>query len=177
MPVHKVNGPTTAPEQRNSLLDQFGQSLSSLISGGTARGNQPRASAKRSADASKVEKKASEKTPPAHPPEKPKGRGKTPPSGNAAAPSLTRMCQPGDAPPEVIHRFEGAKFQKAEFFGGLVKHRDRTHQVVQKQDTNGKWQVSVQPINEGRVNPNQHAFTSNRRVTVADFNDPNSALT
>ena len=179
MSVPRVKATTTAPKRQSSLLEQIGKAWNDLTAGSTDKVSKLRAPAKPSTDPSKTHKthkKAPKKTEGPRRHEKKNGLGNAPAQGNSTAPAVPRLCLPSDALPMVIHRFDGAKFQKAEHFGGLVNYRDRTHQVVQKPDIHGKWQVSVQPINEGRINPNQRAFTSNRRLTVADFNDPNSAL-
>ena len=79
---------------------------------------------------------------------------------------------------QVIQRFDGEDLQKNNgvLGTGLGAQRDRTHQLVQHQDASGKWQVHVQSLNEGRVNPSQYVFTSNRPVTARDFNNPDSML-
>jgi hypothetical protein len=88
-------------------------------------------------------------------------------------------------PVQVIQKFTSKSFQSEQRMGGLYKSRDNTHQVVQQYDPNyvhkttgrkGAWQVHIQPVESGRIHPNQHSFTSTRAVTVKDFNDPNSKL-
>ena len=89
-------------------------------------------------------------------------------------------------PLQVIQKFASKSFQSEDRTGGLYESRDNTHQVVQRYDPNdtnpitkqkiGAWQVHIQPVASGRIDPNKHAFSSVRQATVKDFNDPNSVL-
>jgi hypothetical protein len=153
----------TAKSQPN-LLNQIGKAWNDLMHGKAGKAVKPAPPRPKEIKKPEAPRSPEKKAPPVQPEQR---------RPSNVAP---RMCLPGDAPPQVIHRFDSAKFQKSESFGGLIKNRDRTHQVVQKQDKNGNWEVSVQPVNEGRVNPNQKAFLSKRRVSVADFNNRDSAL-
>jgi hypothetical protein len=103
--------------------------------------------------------------------------------------NLGRVAQQGVAPPTrgtpagpvlVLHRFEGQTKTSGIFGSGIGARRDGTHQVVQQRVADGKggfqWRVTVQPVNEGRIEPDQHAFTASRPVTRKDFNDTNSRL-
>lgn len=101
--------------------------------------------------------------------------------GNIAQRSVIPPARGTPAGPiQVFHRFEGRTKTDGIFGSGIGARRDNTHQVVQQRVSDGKggfrWRVTVQPINEGRINPNQHAFEATRPVTRKDFNDTNSRL-
>ena len=97
-------------------------------------------------------------------------------SVNAGPARDTRLAQAGAL--KVIYRFDGEGLRKKDgvLGTGMGAQRDRTHQLVQQQDAGGKWQVHVRSVNEGRINPSVHVFTSNRPVKVEDFNNPGSVL-
>jgi hypothetical protein len=98
-----------------------------------------------------------------------------------------RMCSAKDGPKgETIHSFDGKDRQASDGVFGLGKRRDNNFKLVQnevklaKPNARGetsRWEVRVQPVHEGRVNADINTFSSNRKVTVKDFNDNNTALT
>jgi hypothetical protein len=159
-----------------SLLDRIGQGLHDMLAGkqsvgrgkGKGKGKNPNANNK-VAPKSEVARNKSDRA-----------------SKNARVDSLSPARSGQTAQPvQVIQKFTSKSFQSEQRMGGLYKSRDNTHQVVQQYDPNyfnkttgkkGAWQVHIQPVESGRIHPNQHSFTSNRAVTVKDFNDPNSKL-
>jgi hypothetical protein len=97
----------------------------------------------------------------------------------AASVNSARDTRPAQAGPvQVIYRFDSEAYKKTDgvLGTGIGAQRDNTHQLVQQQDASGKWQVHVQAVNSGRINPSGYVFTSNRPVTVKDFNNPDSVL-
>jgi hypothetical protein len=157
VPRVKGNSPA-APKQQPNLLDQIGKAWNDLM-GGKKPAGKPKVQDRNTSD---VRDKSA--MPGKNNPNKPKPSPATAPRTETPRPA------------QVIHKFDGKDFQKSESMGGLFKTPDRTHQVVQQQDKKGVWQVHLQPLESGRKNPNQHSFSSNRPVTVKDFNDTNSTL-
>jgi hypothetical protein len=158
MSVSRVKDKSTAPKQQPNLLDQIGKAWNDLM-GGKKTAGKPKVQVRNTSD---VRDKS------AVPGKSNVNKSKPSP---ATAPRIETP-----RPVQVVHKFDGKDFQKSESMGGLFKTPDRTHQVVQQQDKKGVWQVHIQPVESGRRNPNQHSFSSNRPVTVKDFNDTNSTL-
>jgi hypothetical protein len=163
MGVSSVNHKKTNSTHEPNLLDRIGQGLRDMLVG------------KKPAVRNKTNSKNLAPADKANPNVKQSKPGSTPQRSNG------QTAQPV----QVIQKFTSKSFQSEQRMGGLYKSRDNTHQVVQQYDPNfvhkptgkkGAWQVHIQPVESGRIKPNQHSFTSNRPVTVKDFNDPNSKL-
>jgi hypothetical protein len=163
MGVSSVNHKKTNSTHEPNLLDRIGQGLRDMLVG------------KKPAVRNKTNSKNLAPADKANPNVKQSKPGSTP----------QRSTGQTAQPVQVIQKFTSKSFQSEQRMGGLYKSRDNTHQVVQQYDPNyfnkttgkkGAWQVHIQPVESGRIHPNQHSFTSNRPVTVKDFNDPNSKL-